>query len=70
VDCQVTLWGGATDHAYRAWPYHARVVARSDLPVRFKQTTEWKGDPSRNMQNETLAILKPGEWKRGIATGV
>src|SRR6266446_9396317 len=42
VDCRATLWGGAVDASYRAWPYHAKAVPRSDLPVQFRQTTEWK----------------------------
>jgi hypothetical protein len=69
VDCRSTLWGGATDQAYQAWPYHAQVVARSDLPVRFQLTTEWKGDPSRAVASKTLAILKTGEWKREFSAG-
>jgi hypothetical protein len=45
VDCRANLWGGAVDHAYRAWPYDAKVVKRSNLPVTFVQTTEYKGNP-------------------------
>jgi hypothetical protein len=42
VDCRANLWGGAVKHAYRAWPYDAKVVKRSNLPVTFVQTTEYK----------------------------
>jgi len=63
VDCRAILWGGAVKHAYRAWPYHVKVVPRSDLPLRFTQTTEWKADPNRSEKNKTLAVLKAGEWK-------
>ncbi len=40
VDCRASLWGGAVKHAYLAWPYHAKTVKRSDLPVTFIQTCE------------------------------
>jgi len=63
VDCRAILWGGAVKRAYRAWPYHVKVVPRSDLPLRFTQTTEWKADPNRSEKNKTLAVLKAGEWK-------
>ena len=66
VDCQATLWGGAVVHAYRAWPYHAKAVPRSDLPVRFRQTTELKANPGHSEKDKTLAILKATEWKREI----
>lgn len=46
VDCRANFWGGAVDHAYRAWPYHAKAVKRSDLPVTFMQTTEYKARPA------------------------
>ncbi len=45
VDCRANLWGGAVKHAYLAWPYHAKAVKRSDLPVTFMQTTEYKAMP-------------------------
>lgn len=69
VDCTATLWGGAVDAAYRAWPYHAMVVDRSDLPVRFRQTTELKADPKRSEKEKTLAIVAGKEWKREVSTG-
>ena len=46
VDCRASLWGGAVKHAYLAWPYHAKAVKRSDLPVTFVQTTEYKAMPT------------------------
>ena len=69
VDCTATLWGGAVKRAYRAWPYHAMVVDRSELPVRFRQTTELKADPKRSEKEKTLAIVAGKEWKREVRTG-
>ena len=69
VDCTAVLWGGAVDAAYRAWPYHALVVERSDMPVRFRQTTELKADPKRSEKEKTLAIVAGKEWKREVGTG-
>lgn len=66
VDCRATLWGGAVDASYRAWPYHAKVVPRSELPVRFKQTTEWTAPPGRSEKDKTVATLKNGEWTQEI----
>jgi len=66
IDCCAILWGGAVKHAYRAWPYHAKVVPRSDLPVIFKQTTVWKDTPDRSDKDKILATLKAGEWKQEI----
>jgi hypothetical protein len=63
VDCRAIFWGGAVKHAYKAWPYHVKVVPRSDLPVRFTQTTKFKADPTRSEKNKILAVLKAGEWK-------
>ncbi|MDX1948307.1 MAG: hypothetical protein SFU86_23150 [Pirellulaceae bacterium] len=64
VDCRATLWGGRTTAAYRAWPYHAKVVDRSELAVRFTQTTEWKATPDRSEKVKVLATIKAGEWKQ------
>ena len=69
VDCRATLWGGAVDAAYRAWPYHALVVDRSELPVRFRQTTELKGGPTRGEKEKTLAVVTPTESKKELTTG-
>lgn len=69
VDCRATLWGGAVKASYRAWPYHVKVVPRSDGPVQFKQTTEWKAAPGRSEKDKVLATLKTGEWKQEIAVG-
>jgi hypothetical protein len=69
VDCAATLWGGAVKRAYRAWPYHALVVERSDLPVRFRQTTEWKADPKRSEKEKTLAVVAAKEWKKEVGSG-
>jgi hypothetical protein len=66
VDCRATLWGGAVDASYRAWPYHAKVVPRSELPVRFKQTTEWTAPPGRSEKDKTVATLKNEDWKQEI----
>lgn len=63
IDCRRTLWGGAVDAAYRAWPYHAMAVPKSDLPVRFQQTTTLLAQPDQPARVETLATLKPTEWK-------
>ncbi len=63
VDCRANLWGGAVDHAYRAWPYDAKIIARSDLPVTFMQTTEYKANPSQSEKERKLATLKSGEWQ-------
>jgi hypothetical protein len=58
VDCRASLWGGHVFRSYRAWPFHVKVVPRSELPVRFTQATEVKGTP--------LAVLKAGEWKQEL----
>jgi hypothetical protein len=69
VDCRATLWGGAVDAAYRAWPYHALVVDRSDLPVKFRQTTELKAMPDRTEKDKTLAIVQKTDWKQEFSAG-
>jgi len=69
VDCRATLWGGAVDAAYRAWPYHAMVVDRSDLPVRFRQSTDLKADPKHSEKDKPLAIIAAKEWKQEANTG-
>lgn len=69
VDFRANLWGGPVKHAYRAWPYHAKAVARSDLPVTFIQTTEYKGNPSLSEKDKKLATLKPGEWQWKMKEG-
>ena len=63
VVCRAILWGGAVKHAYRAWPYHVKAVKRSDLPVTFIQTTEYKAMPALSKKDQKLATLKPSEWK-------
>jgi hypothetical protein len=63
VVCRAILWGGAVKHAYRAWPYHVKAVKRSDLPVTFVQTTEYKAMPSLSKRDQKLATLKPSEWQ-------
>lgn len=69
VDFHATLWGGAVDHAHRTWPYHAKVVPRSNLPVRFQQTTERNGNPGRSEKDKTVATLKAGDWKAALPPG-
>lgn len=64
VDCRATLWGGHVLRSYRVWPYHAKVVPRSELPVRFTQTTEWTAAPGRSEKDKTMATIKSGEWKQ------
>jgi hypothetical protein len=66
VDCRAVLWGGRVTAAYRAWPYHVRVIERSELPVKFIQTTEWKAPPGRTEKDKLLATLEAGEWKQEI----
>lgn len=68
VDCRAMLWGGRVSAAYRAWPYHVRVIERSELPVNFIQTTEWTAPPGRTEKDKSLATLKAGEWKQEITT--
>jgi len=63
VDCRATLWGGAVDASFRAWPYHVKAVPRSALPVRFKQTTVWTAHPGRTEKDKTVGTIKDGEWK-------
>jgi len=63
VDCRATLWGGAVDASFRAWPYHVKVVPRSALPVRFKQTTVWTAPPGRTDKDKTVGTMRDGEWK-------
>jgi hypothetical protein len=69
VNCRALLWGGRVSAVYRAWPYHAKVIERSDLPVKFTQTTEWKGAPDRTEKDKILATIESGEWKQEIAAG-
>ena len=71
VNCRATLWGGAVKHAYRALPYYVKVVARNDLPVRFRQSTELKANPGRSEKDKTIGIVKAGAWKReaSVASG-
>ena len=57
VDCRAVLWGGRVGAAYRAWPYHARVVERSELPVKFVQTTELKGI-DRTEKDQLLGVVE------------
>lgn len=66
VDCRALLWGGRASAAYRAWPYHVRVIERSELPVKFIQTTEWQAPPGRTDKDQPLATLQAGEWKQEI----
>ncbi|QDU25412.1 hypothetical protein ETAA8_04800 [Anatilimnocola aggregata] len=69
VDCRALLWGGRASAAYRAWPYHAKVVARSEVPVKFTQTTEWKALPDRSEKDKLLGTIQPGEWQLEIKPG-
>ncbi len=69
VDCRAKFWGGAVDHAYRAWPYAAKVVPCSDLPVVFVQSTEFKGNPALSQKDKKLATVKPDEWQAVVKTG-
>ncbi len=64
VDCRATLWGGAVDASFRAWPYHVKVVPRSALPVRFKQTTVWTARPDHTEKDKTVGTMKDEEWKQ------
>jgi hypothetical protein len=64
VDCRSNLWGGAVLRSYRAWPYEARVVPRSALPVKFTLKTVYEPKDSHPEQNLELATLKPDEWKQ------
>ena len=66
VDCRATLWGGAVDASFRAWPYHVKVVPRSALPVRFKQTTVWTARPDRTEKDKTVGTMKDEEWKQEL----
>ncbi len=67
VDCRANLWGGDVLRSYRAWPYDAQIVRRSELPLTFKQTTQYKALPNLTEKDKTLATLKPGDWKQEIA---
>ncbi len=64
VDCREKVWDGAVDHAYRAWPYAAKIVPRSDLPVKFVESTELLA--TKTKKEQTLATLKPDEWERKL----
>jgi len=44
-----------------------KVVRRSNLPVTFRQITEYKAKPSLSEKEKIIATLKPEEWKREIA---
>ena len=66
VDCRATLWGGAVDASFRAWPYHVKVVPRSALPVRFKQTTVWTARPDHTEKDKTVGTMKDEEWKQEL----
>ena len=63
VDCRAMLWGGAVDASFGAWPYHVKVVPRSPLPVRFKQTTVWTAPPGCTDKDKTVETMRDGEWK-------
>ena len=64
VECRRSLWAGPTDASYRAWPYHAKVVPRSEQPVNFRQKTDWIDAPARVEKAKTVATLKGAEWKQ------
>ena len=66
VACQAKLWGGAVKHAYRAWPFHVRVVPGSDLPVRFTQATHWIDTPDKFEKPRSLGVIQRDEWKQII----
>lgn len=59
VDGRAHLWGGAVKRAYRAWPFHVKVVAKSNLPVRFSQKTKWLDKPDQAEVTTTLGVIKP-----------
>ncbi len=64
VDCRSNLFGGQALRTALVWPYEVRVIARSELPVRFrlKIIYEPKGtEPDRELD---LATLKPDAWKQ------
>ncbi len=66
VDCRAMLWGGSVDASFGAWPYHVKVVPRSALPVRFKQTTVWTARPDRTEKDKTVGTMKDEEWKQEL----
>lgn len=66
VKCHALLWGGAVKHSYRAWPYHVKVVDRSNLPVSFVSTTGDKANPKRPAEKGVSVTLKRGEWRAEI----
>jgi len=66
VDCRASLWGGDILRSFRAWPYDVKVVRRSELPVTFKQTTEYTAKPGLPEKEKIIAKLKSGQWKREI----
>ncbi len=66
VDCRSNLWGGEVFRSYEAWPYYAKIVPRSDLPVSFVETVEYKAKPERSIKGKTIATLKPGQWKQEV----
>ncbi len=44
-------------------------MARSDLPVTFMQTTEYKTRPALSKKEQKRATLQPSEWKWKMAQG-
>lgn len=66
VECQANLWGGPVKRAYRAWPFHVRVVPKSDLPVRFTQVTFWIEAPEKIEKARTLGVIKPDHWRQNL----
>ncbi len=66
VECQANLWGGAVYRSYRAWPFHAKIVPRSDLPIRFTQKTKLLDVPEKEQKVTPLGTVKADEWKQFI----
>jgi hypothetical protein len=46
-----------------------KIMARSDLPVTFMQTTEYKTRPALSKKEQKRATLQPSEWKWKMAQG-
>ena len=40
ADCQEIRWGGPTTAVCQVWPYHIKVIQRTDLPIQFDQTAK------------------------------
>jgi hypothetical protein len=67
VDCRAILWGGQILRSYTAYPYAASVVPRSDLPVTFVQSIDYKAAAAHSEKSKPLATVGPNRWKAEIA---